>query len=93
MICCSIGKVLALAVRAIFFNVQLQIKKVETNAHYCTVNHTCFSGSMEVNVALDLTTDVHVNSKGKVFIEALVSDNVSIMKMLLTHKKTIQRVS
>ena len=42
---------------------------------------------MEANVDLDLTTGIHVNSNGKVFVEALVSDNDSTMRILLQHKE------
>ena len=88
MIGCSTGKVVDVAVRGKKYNkfTIANKKEVEAKAHYCTVNHNGSSGSMEAIVALDLTTDVHTNSKGKVFIEALVSDDDSTMRMLLKHK-------
>ena len=88
MIGCNTGKVVAVAVRAKKCNkcTIANRKEVESKAHYCPVNHDGSSGSMEAIVALYLTTDVHTNSKGKVYIEALVSDDDFTMRMLLKHK-------
>ena len=89
MIGCSTDKVVSIAVRGKKCDkcTIANRKNVEAKAHYCTVNHNGSSGSMEAIVALDLTTDVHVHSKGKVIIEALVSDDDSTMRMLLKHKE------
>ena len=55
-------------------------------AHIFPINHSGYSGSMEAIVALDLTTEIHTNFKGKVYVRELVSDDDSIMISLLKHK-------
>ena len=79
----------ALAVRATNVQiVQLQDRnKVQAKASYCPVNHDGSSRLMEVNIALDLTGEMYVKPNGKVFVEALVSNDNYTMRMLLKHQK------
>ena len=62
-------------------------KKRQPKPHFCTVNHEGSSGAMEAELALDLVTEMHTVSQGRVFIHTIVSDDDSTMRSLLKHKK------
>ena len=57
----------------------------DPKSHYCTVNHTRSSGSMEVSLALDLTADLFNKTNGRIYLEKIVSDDDSTMRSLLKH--------
>ena len=88
MIGCSTGKVVAVAVRAKKCSKCSRANSNQTRVknHICPINHSGSSGSMEATVALDLTTEIYTNSKGKVHIKELVSDDDSTMRSLLKHQ-------
>lgn len=87
MIGCKTGKVVALAACAKECTKYTIVNKrnLSAQSHTCPVNQTRSSGSIEATVAHDLTTEMCVNSKGNVFVEALVNDYDST-RMLLKHK-------
>ena len=53
--------------------------------HICSINHEGSSGSMEAKLALELTTKLFDESKGRVYLNQIVSDDDSTMRALLKH--------
>lgn len=61
-------------------------KKMRVKPHTCPINHIGSSGSMEAKLALELTLEMHTKTKGRDFVESIISDNDSTMRSLLKHK-------
>ena len=62
-------------------------KDVRVTPHICPVNHVGSSGSIEEKLALDLTVEMHTQSKRGVFVESIINDDDSTMRLLLKHPK------
>ena len=56
--------------------------------HKCSINYEGSSGAMESRLALTLTERLFSDSKGRLYIEHLVSDDDSSMRSLLVHKSS-----
>ena len=69
-----------------------QVFKVQENrchpppTHKCTINHEGSSGSMEAKLALSLTEFLFDETQGCVYLNEIVSDDDSTMRLLLQHE-------
>ena len=88
LIGCRSGNVISFGVRSKKCVKCSRYKRLGTspNVHRCTINHEGSSGSMEAKLALELTTNMFNDKKGKVFLNEIVSDDDSTMRALLQHK-------
>ena len=53
---------------------------VPVKAHKCAINWTGASGAMESSLALDLISNISLNSSNRIYVKDMVSDDDSTMR-------------